>query len=102
MEPSCLSSLLLFVSHALFVAEGWLAQHNNTIILRGRAEYEVIDNQRGAKPLLKTPGSSISSILVFSGLKRLLSAIFFSELQKCFYVALNLARSLTIVGATGT
>ena len=28
VEPSFLSSLLLFVSRALFVAEGWLAQHN--------------------------------------------------------------------------
>ena len=40
-----------------------------------------------------------TSASVNSGPKRLLSAIFFLELKKCFQLALSLTRSLTILGA---
>ena len=86
---------------------------SSLIILQGRAGYEVIDNQRSAQHpapswlqsfkldsewLLhkKTPGSTTLSCWFYSGPKRLLSTIFFSELQKCFQHASLLVRSFTI------
>ena len=49
--------------------------------------------------VLSTKASISAS--VNSGPKRLLSATFFSELQKCFQFALLLTRSLTILGRAG-
>ena len=48
---------------------------------------------------LKTPGSTTFMLILFRS-KTAFVAFFFSELQKCFQLALLLTSSLTILGTT--